>query len=130
MSNIKFINNSISGRDYRAKGVHIVIPGYSDVTINVPDKIADKVMADIRRTSPAIQAMLVRDPGPNQLDCQDDEDKEAVEATEIDEGDDKSEFPFPTRRQGRGRGKKTKKQYPSKARESEVSVVTVEEVTE
>lgn len=83
MPNITFTNNSISGRDYRAKGLHIEIPGYSRVTKYVSDDIADKVLSDLRRTNPAIQVSI--DPvDPVDLLVAEDSQPEELDTIEVE----------------------------------------------
>jgi hypothetical protein len=55
---LTFKNNSVSGRDYRATGVHIEIPAYTEVVVSVAAEIAEKIVADIRRKSPAIHVSI------------------------------------------------------------------------
>jgi hypothetical protein len=130
---VTFTNNSVSGRDYRAKGFHVEIPGNSTVTKNVPDGIVDKVVAALKRTSPAIQ-VIVHDVEPASVPAQDvagsEEAAEEEAANPVEDTETPESPPEPAKkRRGRGR-RKAKRQPKAQDEPSESAEVTVQEVIE
>ncbi len=121
---VTFKNNSISGRDYRVKGLHIEIPGLTEITREIPEKIVETVTTLIRRTSPAIQISIQESGDVDIVDeAEESVEEESVESEqegEVSEGierDSEASPPSPVR-QRTGRGRRKRKQ--SKIQEGEV----------
>lgn len=57
-----FRNASVSGRDYRAKGVHILVPGHGEVSKPVPTEMVEKIKANFRKSAPYITIEEVKAP--------------------------------------------------------------------
>lgn len=114
---LTFKNNSVSGRDYRATGVHIEIPAYTEVVVSVAAEIAEKIVADIRRKSPAIHVSISETETVDEVELDVDEAELDVD---ISNPVDKT----PTRRRG---GRKPKRK-PNKQQKPSVIRETVEEL--
>jgi hypothetical protein len=128
-------NNSVSGRDYRAKGIHVEIPGNSTVSVTVAADIAEKVVADIRRKSPAIRAEIIDDPVEADAEATDSVVM-GEEDSPVDEDLTVVEPHSAKHKRGKAKRKPTKRQRPGTETVSIVemvpnaSEVTVEEVIE
>ena len=55
-------NHSVSGKDYRAKGVHVYIPGLAvngkAVRVEVPETAVDRLIEELRKTAPAVKVHI------------------------------------------------------------------------
>ena len=61
---IKLENFSSNGRDFRAKGIHIYIPGQSigekAIEAEIPPKSLDEIVSILQRTAPAIKVTVIK----------------------------------------------------------------------
>jgi hypothetical protein len=52
-------NHSVSGKDYRAKGVHVYIPGLAvNLRVEVPETAVDRLIEELKKTAPAIKVSI------------------------------------------------------------------------
>lgn len=137
MAKIKLIfqNPSVNGRDYRAKGLHILVPGQGEIEKDVPAEMVQKVKADFKRTAPYIQISEAEAKSPEpkkepeapkveekvEDPPADPEPEKLDETAKAETKADTTENQKPKSKSKKGNKKKAKKNEPSNAQNAGIS---------
>lgn len=116
---LKIENHSVSGKDYRAKGVHVYVPGSAfgdkSLIVDIPASAVDGLIKYLK-DAPAIKAAIIGpepepkettlDPGPESEEPEETKDGDPEGASEDDSKEPEAKTPQGKKSQKKRGGKK------------------------